>query len=385
MKISIKTKLRIRFVLYSLLALTLLLVTIVSVSILHNYGDMVKKSDLMLSRLHRNPDTGSRYFSVRIPADSHAVYPDVPKYVSISSEEAAKAAKTVLETGEDQGFWENYRYGVFRSEGGTRIYFLSRASALETFADGAENLILVSLVGLLTAAAVLTALSGRVVEPLMVSHRKQKQFISAASHELKTPLTVADTCAQLLESEIGENEWLSGIRKQVKRLTEMTADLVTLSKMEEYEAPLKKASFSLSDALLDAVETYRAATEQKQIEVRTETEEITYLGSEEEICHMLGILTDNACKYCPQGGRIRIRAKKSLHGVILTVTNTSSLSSSEDLAPLTGRFRRGSNAADQKGFGLGLSIAEAVAVRHGGSLSLSLTDGREFSVRVHLK
>ena len=385
MKNALKRKLRVRFVLLAMVSLLLVQCVIVGVSIYHNHQDLVTKSDMLISQLHNNPSGASRYFSVKIPAGNEAIYPDAVQHISITVDEATALAQRALTKGPDKGFLDGYRYHIYRNDSGTKIYFLHRESSIEMCKAAAENMILISLIGLLAIGVLLIPVSGWVVKPLVDNHTKQKQFITAASHELKTPLTVISTNAQLLGSEIGQNDWLDGIEKQVVRLTQMTHGLVALSKAEEYDNPLLRESFSFSDALRDVVETYEVIA--KQSDVRMEhalAGEISYSGSKAEVQQLMGILLDNACKYCPNGGVIRIIAKPCFHGVKLCVSNTATPISKKDTEMLTQRFHRGENATGKTGFGLGLSIAEAIANRHNGQLTVSTTTKDVFSVEVVL-
>ncbi len=385
MKRSLKTKMRIRFVLLALVSLLLIQSVIVGVSIYHNYQDLVTKSDMLISQIHNSPSGMSRYFSVKIPAGKGAVYPDAVQHVTITPEEAAAFARRALEKNREKGFVEGYRYRVYRNESGTKIYFLFRESGMEMCRAAAENMILVSLLGLLTIGAVLIPVSGWVVKPLVENHSKQKQFITAAGHQLKTPLTVISTNAQLLETEIGQNQWLEGIEKQVVHLTQMTCDLVALSKAEEYDNPLVRESFSFSDALRDVLETYEVIAKQKGLRMEhILADGITYSGNQAEIQQLFQILLENACKYTSGNGTIRVMAKRTLRGVDLRVANTAQMLPGEDTKTLTQRFFRGKNAAGKAGFGLGLSIAQAIANRHNGRLTVTAATEGEFCVEVVL-
>lgn len=385
MKNTLKTTLRIRFLLLTMASLLLVQVVIVGISIYHNHRDLLTKSDMLIYQLHQNPDGASRYFSVKIPAGKDTVYPDAVQHVSLTTEEVVSFAHRALAENNDKGFLDGYRYHVYRNEGGTRIYFLFRESAIETCKNAAKNMILVSLVAWVAIGALLIPVSAWVVKPLVDNHNKQKRFITAAAHELKTPLTVIGTSAQLLESEIGQSEWLQSIQKQVEHLTKMTNDLVTLSKSEEYDNPLLRESFSLSETLREVMETYAVIAEQNGIRIEyTKDQEIPYLGSKTEVQQLLGILLDNACKYCPAGGLIRVSTKHIHHGVKILVSNTAELSGGNRGKVPIGRFQRGENAVGKSGFGLGLSIAEAITGRHGGHITAFTTQTGEFLVEVTL-
>ena len=386
MKRSLKTKLRIRFVLLAMISLFVIQSLIVCVSIYHNYRDLVTKSDILIAQLRSEPSGSNRYFSVKIPAGKDAVYPDAVQHVSVTAEDAADFSHRVLEKGQDKGFLEGYRYHIYRNESGTKIYFLYRASSIDMCKAAAENMLLVSFISFLAVGVLLIPVSAWVVKPMVENHKKQKQFITAASHELKTPLTVISTNAQLLETEIGENQWLSGIQKQIDHLTRMTGDLVALSKAEEYVEPIDRERFSFSGALGEVVATYESIIKQKCLRLeQIHEEELLYTGNKTEMQHLMRILLDNGCKYCPADGVIRIEAKKCFQGLRLIVENTTEPLDEDQGQRLVRRFCRGENATGKPGFGLGLSIAETIAARHNGNLTVSTATKGVFRVEVVLR
>ncbi len=386
MKNTLKTKLRIRFVLFAVLGIFLLLAGIVFVSIHQNFRDMTEKSDLIISGLYRNPSEHIRYFSVKIPAGKSEIYPDVMQYSSITGDQVRSLSREALERGEEKGYLDGFRYHVYQNENGSRIYFLSRHSSIEMCKTAAQNLILISVLGLLGVALLLIPISGLVVAPLLENDRKQRAFITSAGHELKTPLTVISTNVQMLSMEIGENEWLAGIQKQITHLTKLTHDFATLSKIEEYTNPVVRESFSFSDLLEDAVETYTYIAHQRSVKIEcAPLTQLEYVGSKAEIRQLLHILLDNACKYSTKNSVIRIDFKKTIQGLHLSVANPTKLLKEEKAKLFVQRFHRGSNAEKESGFGLGLSIAEAIALRHHGHLSVSTDTKGEFRVEVVLR
>ncbi len=382
---TLKTKLRVRFVLLAMLSLVLIQSVIVGVSVYNNHKDLVAKSDMLISQLNNNPRGASRYFSVKIPAGKDAVYVDEVQHVSITAELARSFAERAIDENRDKGFIDGYRYRIYRNDNGTKIYFLFRESGIEMFRAATKNMIIVSVIGLAVTGALLIPVSAWVVKALADNHRKQKQFITAAGHELKTPLTVIGTNVQLLESEIGQNDWLDGIQKQTAHLTKMTYDLVALSKAEEYDNPLVRERFSFTNALKDVAEPYEVIARQSGIRVEYIVQtDLEYYGSKTEVQQLIQILLDNACKYCPENGFIRVNAKHCFRGVCVSVTNSADDLNIDAPELLLQRFRRGENSAKKNGFGIGLSIAEAIAVRHNGHITVSTARKGEFCVEVVL-
>ena len=353
----------------SLLSLALIQGLIVGVSLYRNVRDLEEKSDMLIAKLHRSPAGGNRYFSVKIPAGKDTVYPDAVQNVSISSDQAASLARRALEKKEERGFLEGYRYRIYQNENGRKIYFLLRESGIEMCVMAAKNLVGVSLVSLVAVGLILIPVSAWAVKPIVENHQKQKEFITAAGHQLKTPLTVISTHAQMLESEIGENPWLDQIRKQTASLAKMTGDLVTLSKAEEYRNPLVREDFDLSRLFLDTLAPFEAVAAQRGVAVETNIPSaLSYAGAKEEVCQLIRVLMDNAVKYCPEDGVISASVTRTPRGVKIVISNPASLQ--EDPRSLLRRFQRGQSAAGQSGFGLGLAIGDAIARRHGGQLKL---------------
>lgn len=154
----------------------------------------------------------------------------------------------------------------------------------------------------LAAAAVCVALvyvmivlcSRRAIAPVIQASERQKQFITDASHELKTPITVIATSLKVLEMEVGQQKWIDKTENQTEKLTE----LVTLSRMDEESSPLQMADFPVSDALAEMAESFRgfAASAGHTLDVRV-TPGLTYCGDEYAIRQLVSILPDNAVKY----------------------------------------------------------------------------------------
>ena len=199
----------------------------------------------------------------------------------------------------------------------------------------------------------------------------QKQFITNASHELKTPLTAIATSADVLAMEHGDDEWVRNIQAQAARLAKLITNLVTLSRLDEENPFPARASFSLSDALWEISEPFVSLSQAKG---KTYTQEIadglTVVGDRTAIQQMVSILLDNALKYSPDGGCIALTARRSGKRTELTVSNTVDTDQPTDTDRLFDRFYRAdeSHSHAVSGTGIGLSIAKATVEAHGGKI-----------------
>lgn len=262
MIVSLKRRLQLRFVMLSFAALFILQSLIVGFSLWSSYRQITLKADRMIMTILSDPGSSevadTRYFTVSYDFGNQALTSDTSHTALISRSQAADFAKSVIADKTDKGYKDNYRYLVHRGKNGISIVFLPRTVALESFRNSAVSLLIISGVGIALMTAVLAAVSGKVVSPLVKNRQKQKEFITSASHELKTPLTVIHADAQLLESEIGENEWLSDILKQTEQMTEMTHRLVFLARTEEQNERTVKIDFPVSDIADEVASSYQA-------------------------------------------------------------------------------------------------------------------------------
>ncbi len=384
-KDRLKRKLQRNFVLISLAALALLLGVIFGVNATLGWRDQQTKADRMIEEIRLKDDAASRYFVVASVEEKGVMRVEKIRNLDLTGEKALSLAKAALAEGKDAGSVADYRYRLYRKEGAARIIFLSRAASLELYRSSLRTLGFVSLAGLALAALILAAVSGRVVRPLTENRRRQKEFITAAGHELKTPLTVMRTDAQLLEAETGENEWLTDLEKQIDRMAKMTERLVTLARSEELTDEAKR-EFSLTDAVCDLLESYRAPFSRGGRTLETGIREgVKITGDERAAREMIATLFDNAEKYCPDGGSIRVTLSEKHREAIIAVENTASGLDPDEIAKLVRRFERGKSAAGKTGFGLGLSIAAAVAEKHHGALSVSVPAPDRFLAVVTLR
>ncbi len=388
MKNRLKRRLQIRFVLLSAAALILLQALIVGVSLWRSERQITLKADRMILNILSDPASSdaadARYFTVSYNIKEKTSVSDISHTALVSRAQAADYAKRVIAAKSDKGYIDHYRYLVHRQASGIRITFLSRAAALEAFHNNARSLLIISGIGILLMAAILTAVSDKVVSPLVKNRQKQKEFITSASHELKTPLTVINADAQLLESEIGENEWLSDILRQTQRMTALTHRLVYLARAEEQSEKAVKISFPLSDVASEIAQSYKAVAQNSGKNYRVNIQpNISFCGDEKAIRELMTALLDNAFKYSPDRGAVEV----SLTGgrdACFSVVNTLK-EQNADPARFTERFYRGDTSDKTKGFGIGLSVAQAVCEAHRGKLKIALTGENRIKISALLK
>ena len=320
----------------------------------------------------------TRFFSVCLDDGGQVLSVDTGMIAAVDEETAAVYAREVYASGRGEGFLGDYRYLKTAGESGCLVVFLDCGRSLSSHRSFLTACAAISAIGLLMVFALLAALSGRIVRPIAESYEKQRRFITDASHELKTPLAIIEADADVLEGDVGVSEWIEDIRGQTKRLADLTADLLTLSRMEEGGDGFTMIDFPLSDVVQEAVQSYQAPA---RVQDKTLTVDIKSLltakGDEKAIRQLVGILMDNAMKYTPPGGEIALSLTKAGKNARLSVSNDAHLDQ-KDLSHLFDRFYRAdaSRSSDTGGHGIGLSIAQAIVQAHKGRISASQEGGR---------
>lgn len=326
----------------------------------------------------------SRYFSVFFATDESIISVNTGKIATENTQTAVEYARTVIRSGKERGFSDDYRYAVYTVKDETHIVFLDCGREMSAFRSFLLTSGTVSAAGLAAVLLLLFFLSARIVKPFSENYEKQKQFITDAGHELKTPLTIIDADAEVLEMEIGENEWLSDIQTQTKRLTELTNNLIQLSRAEE-QPQIEKIEFPLSDLAEETLDGFRtlAKTQNKRLSAHIQPM-LSMNGDQKAIRQLMSILMDNAVKYSDDGGKIEFTVEKQKNVIRLSVFNTAEYVSKESLPHLFDRFYRADKSRSSKtgGYGLGLSIAAAIAAAHKGKIAAATNDERSILITV---
>ena len=250
---------------------------------------------------------------------------DTGKIAAVSTKEAKKYAASLYKKQHTLGFISCYRYQLGTTGDNTRMYiFVNCERELNTFHTFLLASIGISLAGLLLVFLLVVLFSGMLVKPVAESYEKQKRFITDASHEIKTPLTIIDANTEVLEMTGGENQWTKSTRKQIARLTSLTEKLVFLSRMDEESTQLEMTDFAISDAVIDTAEPFvsYAASRGKTLELDI-APDLTYHGNEGCIRQCVSLLLDNAVKYSTENGKLRLTFHKQGRSLALTVWNTT--------------------------------------------------------------
>ena len=332
----------------------------------------------------------TRYFTVLFDESENVVLVDTGRISAVSESEAVEYAAKALDRKGSSGFIGDYRYLVGEpDENNCRmVIFRDCGIGLQNFRNFRNISIFVSLLCLIGVGILVFLASGRIVRPVAESYEKQKRFITDAGHEIKTPLAIITADAEVLEMEQSESEWISDIKAQTKRLSELTQDLISLSKMEETSTVLEMKDLDLSALLKSQTGSFGAVATASNKTISSNIEDGIHIqGDKKSIESLLSIVLDNAVKYCPENGHIDVSATRYKKGARIEVTNdTSETLSAEECKNMFERFYRtdASRNSETGGHGIGLSMAKAIVSKHKGRITAASGSEKKLTVTIQL-
>ena len=403
-------KLRKRVILYTVASVVLVLALLMGIINAVNYMDKDRNADEILYYLAENGgdfprhmDHGhkgddqfrpprdmteetpfeTRFFSLTLKEDGTVKEINTGKIAAVSSSEAAEMANRAAASGKTTGYDGNYKYLIYDNDGETMYIFLDCTRDLSSVKSFLKISILVSLLGALAISLLVVILSPRMIKPVAESYAKQKEFITNAGHELKTPMTVIGSCTEVIEMQQGESKWTAGIKEQVKKLTDLTNHLVALAKMDEGGMDIPMEEVDLSGLVNEALEGFCLKAEHQGRTFEKSIEEgITVKGNPTMLTELVSILADNALKYGSADKPVRFDLSKKGKKAILTEENHAEGLTEGNLDRFFDRFYRGdtSHNSDTPGSGIGLSMARSIAEAHGGTISAESPDGERIVI-----
>ena len=270
-----------------------------------------------------------------------------------------------LNSGKTSGFIGSYRFLKAETNVGNLILFLNCQRELDSQHSFEKNSLLISIGVIASVFVLIVLISKRVIAPIQETYIKQKQFITGASHELKTPLAIISSNADVLEMMNGDSKWTQNIHNQVDRLTSLVNSLVVFSRMEEKDT-VERTRFDLTNALESRIEDFNELANFQKKNIVTDIDpDLYYFGEEASIVQLMDILLENAIKYAPEDSGISVSLKKNRKYAILKVSNKATVQKG-DLSKVFERFYRLDESRNSaiKGYGIGLSMAQLIAEKH---------------------
>lgn len=331
----------------------------------------------------------ARYFMVTFDSTGEVKRVSTKRIARVSEKTAEKLAKNLVE-GRRYGHVNTYYYLVSKDDNDdtTTVVFLDCTTQIRSVSRVFFLSIIICCFALLLIYLLTLRFSKIAVQPEVENLKRQKQFITNASHELKTPLAVIRANTEVEEMVNGENEWTRSTMKQVDRLNGLVQNLVMISRSEEQETDVEITDIDVTQAVLETIDPFRPLAQQDEKKLVCDLEAgVRMKADASEIRQLTSLLTDNAIKYCDDSGTVKIslRARtgrkdllKKESGIRLVFSNHYAEGANVDYTRFFDRFYRedkSHNNTEKGGYGIGLSVAEKICQHYHGSIKVSWKNG----------
>ncbi len=329
----------------------------------------------------------STFYSVAMSKSGQALKVDTADISTFSEDTLVQLAADIIEGGKNDGMVNNLIYRMADKDDYILVAFLDNTVMLENAGTLIFYTLLFGGVALVPLFFLARYLANRIVAPLEESYQRQKQFVSDAGHELKTPVAVVNANLELLSRQIGENQWLSNIQYENERMSALILQLLDLARAENATPPME--TIDLSSLVCGETLPFETVAYENGLTLNSNiAENIVVHGNGVELKQLVSILIDNAIRHSDSGRQVSLTLKKEKNHAVLSVVNDGEAFAPEDQKRLFERFYRTDTArtGDGRHYGLGLAIAKAIAVAHKGSIDVQCRDGKiEFIVKLPLQ
>ena len=295
-----------------------------------------------------------------------------------SDNDLYKFAEEAISSGKDNGSVGDFVFRIKDTEDGRLIAFMDNSIALEQLHSVTLYSIIFGLIGSVVLFFVSLVLAKWIVKPVSEVFNQQRQFISDASHELKTPLTIINANIDTIEHEYGDSKYFKYIKDEIFRMTGLIHQLLSLAKVEDTLINVTFTKFNLSRAVESVCLPFDSVAFENNVNMDLEIENDIFLnGNEEQIKQLVAILVDNAIKHTTQEKYIKVKLSADKGKVLLKVMNEGKAIPEDEIKKIFERFYRVDKARNRAEgrFGLGLAIAKAIIELHKGKIHVVCKDG----------
>ena len=321
----------------------------------------------------------TRYFVVGLTDQREVRFVDTDHIAALDRQTVVERISDILADGVDRGYVDYYRFGIFENqEGGSTVVVLECFLQLQSAYNMLRVTLLVALACAVIVFLLLAFFSRRAIRPFAENLERQRQFVTDASHELKTPLAILSADLGMLEEDLPEDRWLQSAQGQVTRMEKLIRNLVELARTEESMKNETVTAFSISDAAEASAEAFIPLAEAAGKTLITEISPgVEVEGVENDLFRLLSILLDNGVKYCDPGGTIVLSLARRGRSACILVSNPCDGLDPRQLPRYFDRFYRAdsSRARSTGGYGIGLSTAKAIVARHRGRITVRYEGG----------
>ena len=383
-------KLNQRIFLLIMVSLSIIILGTIIIFTVLNYNNTINMTNFMMDRFmgeepKKSPNDRIEDYNIKPETTIDGVYNFLIKDSIIVQSSATSNDKTISEyaikiakKNTEKGMIGKYIYKVKKINPSTiRITLVENEDAISHIRWVFLFSTIIAALSIIVIYGIAKKVSKMIVKPVEETFEKQKQFISDASHELKTPLAVIEANADVLENEIGTNKWISYIQNESDSMNKLINELLLLAKIENVDNLKEYKQLNLSKEVEIILSMFESMAYEKQVSIKGKiSENITMNGNKEDIEHIVSTLTDNAIKHTIEKGEIEVILKKEKNEIILEVKNMGDPIPKEEREKIFERFYRidKSRNRNEKRYGLGLAIAKATIEKYNGKIEVFYKD-----------
>ena len=319
----------------------------------------------------------STFYSVAVSKSNQVLNVDTANLEIMDEEGLTALALDIIESDKREGMEGNLLYLVEDKGGYMLVAFLDNTLMMESAGTLFYYTMIFGGVALVLLFFLSVFLANWIVTPLEERYKGQRQFISDAGHELKTPVAVIQTNLELLSQEMGESPWLSNIRYENDRMSELIAQLLELARTENVRVQM--GTIDLSRLVYGEILPFETMAYERGLKLKVDVaENILVHGNDVQLKQLMTILVDNAIQHSSNGNEVCIQLKKEKAQACLCVINDGERIPPEQRKYLFDRFYRADTArtGDSHHYGLGLAIAKAIVTGHKGNIRVQCSGGK---------
>lgn len=323
----------------------------------------------------------STFYSVAISTEGRILATDTGNRQLYDEETLENYAYKIWSSGKENGVKGNLLYLLVEKNGYTLVVFMDNTIVQEKMVLLLRNTLIFGGAAMVALFFLAVYLAKRIVNPLEESYQKQKQFISDAGHELKTPVSVVNTNAEMLRREIGDNQWLSNIQYENERMGLLVRQLLELARTENVTPHMEQ--LDLSRLVAGEALPFETVAFEKGLTLNAHIQPgLPVVGDGTQLRQLVSILIDNGMEHSESGREVTVRLCSDHNMAKISVINEGREIPKEQREQIFERFYRADTARSDSGhFGLGLAIAKAIAELHKGKIAVECYEGKvEFTV-----
>lgn len=329
----------------------------------------------------------STFYSVALSKNGEMLAADNDGRFVYDDEELAEIAREIADGGKEQGSMGSLIFLMADKGGYTLVAFMDNTVMQGSMATLFRYTCVFGGVAILLLFFLAVYLAKKIVKPLEESYRRQKQFISDAGHELKTPVSIISANAELLARETGNSQWLSNIQYENERMGVLVAQLLELARTENVSPQME--CIDLGRLVSGEALPFESVAFENGVMLESSVADgVQVRGNSAQLKQLISILLDNAIRHCRPDGTVGIVLVKGKNAAFLSVINDGKEIPKEQREKIFERFYRADPARNSASgnYGLGLAIAKAVVTAHRGRIEVLCHEAKvEFAIRIPLQ